>query len=181
MTVTLTSVGDSSAEGAHPSRAGGLMDRWSDKSAAKPLRSLGEFFAQSIDVVIALFKLPFAWREFLEQTWLLARVSVVPALLLSIPFVVMSVFMFNVLLIDFGAADVSGAGAALSAVNQIGPFVTVLVVAGAGASAMCADLGARTIREEIDALRVMGIDPIRALQAPRVLAATWFHYCCTHW
>jgi len=37
---------------------------------------------------------------------------------------------------------------------------------------MCADLGTRTIREEVDALRVMGIDPIRALLVPRVLAAT---------
>jgi phospholipid/cholesterol/gamma-HCH transport system permease protein len=50
--------------------------------------------------------------------------------------------------------------------------VTVLVVAGAGATAMCADLGARTIREELDALRVMGINPIQKLVVPRVLAAT---------
>jgi phospholipid/cholesterol/gamma-HCH transport system permease protein len=57
-------------------------------------------------------------------------------------------------------------------VRQIGPIVTVLVVAGAGATAMCADLGARTIREELDALRVMGVNPIQALVVPRVLAAT---------
>ena len=56
--------------------------------------------------------------------------------------------------------------------NQIGPIVTVLVVSGAGATAMCADLGARTIRDELDALRVMGINPIQALVVPRVLAAT---------
>ncbi len=57
--------------------------------------------------------------------------------------------------------------------NQIGPIVTVLVVSGAGATAMCADLGARTIREELDAMRVMGINPIQALVVPpRVLAAT---------
>jgi len=45
-------------------------------------------------------------------------------------------------------------------------------VSGAGATAMCADLGARTIREELDALRVMGINPVQSLVAPRVLAAT---------
>ncbi|WP_431236196.1 MlaE family ABC transporter permease (plasmid) [Mycolicibacterium psychrotolerans] len=146
--------------------------RWTDTTAAKPLRSVGGFFAQSLDIMVALFKPPFAGREFLEQTWFLARVSVLPALLLSVPFVVMAVFIFNVLLIEFGAADNSGTGAAVSAVNQIGPFVTVLVVAGAGASAMCADLGARTIRDEIDALKVMGVDPVRALLVPRVVAAT---------
>lgn len=47
-----------------------------------------------------------------------------------------------------------------------------LVVAGAGATAICADLGAHTIREEIDALRVLGIDPIQRLVVPRVLAST---------
>ena len=73
---------------------------------------------------------------------------------------------------EFGAADFSGTGAAFGTVTQIGPVVTVLVVAGAGATAMCADLGARTIRDELDALKVMGIDPIQALVVPRVLAAT---------
>ena len=48
----------------------------------------------------------------------------------------------------------------------------MLVVAGAGATAICADLGARTIREEIDAMRVLGIDPIQRLVVPRVLAST---------
>lgn len=145
---------------------------WSDAVALKPVRSFGDFFAMALDTLVAMFKRPFPIREFLEQMWFMARVSLLAALLLSIPFVVLTVFTFNVLLVEFGAADYSGSGAALGAVNQIGPFVTVLVVAGAGASAMCADLGARTIREEIDALRVMGIDPMQALVVPRVLAAT---------
>ncbi len=144
----------------------------SQTAALAPLRSVGGFFAFSLDTMITMVRPPYAWREFLEQTVFLARVALLPALMLSIPYVVLTVFTFNVLLVEFGAADFSGTGAALGAVNQIGPFVTVLVVAGAGAAAMCADLGARTIREELDALRVMGIDPIQALIAPRVLAAT---------
>jgi len=48
----------------------------------------------------------------------------------------------------------------------------VLVIAGAGATAMCADLGSRTIRDEISALEVLGIDPVQRLVTPRVLAAT---------
>lgn len=140
--------------------------------AVRPWRGVGGFFAMALDTLVAMVTPPFAVREFLEQMWFLARVSLVPALMLSVPYVVLAAFTFNILLIEFGAADFSGTGAALSAVNQIGPFVTVLVVAGAGASAQCADLGARTIREELDALKVMGINPIRALIAPRVLAAT---------
>ncbi|WNG83509.1 ABC transporter permease [Mycobacterium sp. ITM-2016-00316] len=141
-------------------------------SVSKPLRGIGGFFGFSLDTAVAIFAPPFAWREFVLQSWFVARVSLLPTLMLSIPFTVLTVFTFNVLLAEFGAADFSGTGAALGAVTQIGPIVTVLVVAGAGATAMCADLGARTIREELDAQRVMGINPIQALVVPRVLAAT---------
>ncbi len=140
--------------------------------AAKPVRGVGELFAMSLDTFWALFRPPFALREFLIQTWFVARVSLLPTMLLALPFTTLVVFILNVLLVDIGAADFSGSGAAIGTVNQIGPIVTVLVVAGAGATAMCADLGARTIREELDAMRVMGIDPIQALVVPRVLAGT---------
>jgi phospholipid/cholesterol/gamma-HCH transport system permease protein len=142
------------------------------EGAAKPLRGVGGFFAMSLDTFVAMVRPPFALREFLTQTWFVARVSLLPTVLLSIPFTTLVVFILNVLLVEIGAADYSGSGAALGTVNQIGPIVTVLVVAGAGATAMCADLGARTIREELDAMRVMGIDPVQALVVPRVLAGT---------
>lgn len=144
----------------------------SAQSLVKPVRSIGGFFAMALDTFVAMFKPPFAWREFILQTWFVARVSIVPTLMLAIPFTVLLVFTFNILLAEFGAADFSGTGAAIGTVTQIGPIVTVLVVAGAGATAMCADLGARTIREELDAMRVMGINPIQALVVPRTLAAT---------
>jgi phospholipid/cholesterol/gamma-HCH transport system permease protein len=144
----------------------------SSGTATKPLRAAGDFFAMSLDTLVMIPRRPFALREFLVQTWFVARVSIFPTLMLAIPFTVLAVFILNVLLVEFGAADFSGTGAALGAVTQIGPIVTVLVVAGAGATAMCADLGARTIREELDAMRVMGINPVQALVVPRVLAAT---------
>ncbi|WP_435673826.1 MlaE family ABC transporter permease [Mycolicibacter senuensis] len=136
------------------------------------MRDVGSFAAMSLDTMVQIFRPPWAWREFLLQTWFVARVSLVPTVLLSIPFTVLTTFTLNVLLVEIGAADFSGTGAALGTVTQTGPIVTVLVVAGAGATAMCADLGARTIREELDALRVLGINPIQALVVPRVLAAT---------
>jgi phospholipid/cholesterol/gamma-HCH transport system permease protein len=140
--------------------------------AARPLRAVGRFFALSLDTFVLMFRRPFAGQEFVRQSWFVARVSLLPTVLLAIPFTVLGVFTFNIVLVDFGAADVSGAIAATGTVTQIGPIVTVLVVAGAGATAMCADLGSRTIREELDALRVMGVNPVQTLVVPRVLAAT---------
>jgi phospholipid/cholesterol/gamma-HCH transport system permease protein len=142
------------------------------QSVAKPVRGIGEFFAMSLDTFVQMFRPPWAWREFILQTWFVARVALVPTILLSIPFTVLTTFTINVLLVEIGAADFSGTGAALGTVTQTGPIVTVLVIAGAGATAMCADLGSRTIREELDALRVLGINPVQALVVPRVLAAT---------
>ena len=144
----------------------------SAQTATKPVRAMGGFFAMSLDTFVAMFKPPFAWKEYILQSWFVARVSFLPALMLTMPYSVIAGFTFNILLTEFGASDFSGTGAAIGTVNQIGPIVTVLVVSGAGATAMCADLGARTIRDEIDALRVMGINPIQALVVPRVLAAT---------
>lgn len=146
------------------------MISWS--TAARPATAVGGFFAMALDTLVLIPRMPFAWREFLQQSWFVARVSMLPTLMLAIPYTVLIVFTFNVLLLEFGAADFSGTTAAFATVTQIGPIVTVEVVAGAGATAMCADLGARTIREELDALRVMGINPVQTLVVPRVLAAT---------
>lgn len=140
--------------------------------ASRPAIALGGFFSLAWEVARLLPRRPFATREFFVQAWFVARVSLLPTLMLAMPYTVLVVFTFNILLLEFGAADFSGTTAAFATVTQVGPIVTVLVVAGAGATAMCADLGARTIREELDALRVMGVNPTQALVVPRVLAAT---------
>ena len=133
---------------------------------------IGGFFRMCVLTGKALFRGPLQWREFILQCWFIMKVALLPTIMVSIPLTVLLIFTLNVLLAQFGAADLSGAGAAIGAVTQLGPQVTVLVVAGAGATAICADLGARTIREEIDAMEVLGIDPIHRLVVPRVLAAT---------
>jgi phospholipid/cholesterol/gamma-HCH transport system permease protein len=139
---------------------------------AAPIRVVGGFFAMCLDTFVLMFRPPWAWREFVFQTWFVARVSFVPAILMAIPFVVLGSYTLNILLVEFGAGDFSGAGLAWGAVTQGGPIVTVLVISGAAATAMCADLGSRTIREELDAMRVLGVNPIQALVVPRVVAAT---------
>ncbi|ORB87888.1 ABC transporter permease [Mycobacterium kansasii] len=137
-----------------------------------PLVLVGGFVRMCVLAARALFRWPFQWREFILQCWFVMRVALMPTIMVSVPLTVLLIFTLNVLLAQFGAADLSGAGAALGAVTQLGPLTTVLVVAGAGSTAICADLGARAIREEIDAMEVLGIDPIHRLVVPRVCATT---------
>lgn len=136
----------------------------------KPVREVGRFYAMTLDTMTQMVRPPFAGREFINQAWFVARVSVAPTVLMAIPWSAFIIFILNILLVEIGAADVSGAAASLATVVYIGPLGTVLVLSGTSATAMCADLGARTIREEIDALRVMGVNPVQALVVPRVLA-----------
>jgi phospholipid/cholesterol/gamma-HCH transport system permease protein len=70
----------------------------------------------------------------------------------------------------FGALDRLGGFFILASVREFAPFVTAIVVAGVAGTAITADLGARKIREELDALQVLGVDPIKNLVVPRFLA-----------
>ena len=69
-----------------------------------------------------------------------------------------------------GGLDKLGGFFVVTAVRFIGPVVTAAVVAGVAGTAITADLGARKIREELDALQVLGVDPIKNLVVPRFLA-----------
>ena len=70
----------------------------------------------------------------------------------------------------FGALDRLGGFFVLAAIREIGPLITAIVVAGTAGTAITADLGARKVREELDALQVLGVDPIKNLVVPRFLA-----------
>ena len=70
----------------------------------------------------------------------------------------------------FGALDRLGGFFVLGSIREIGPNVTAIVLAGVAGTAITADLGARKIREELDALQVLGVDPVKNLVVPRFLA-----------
>lgn len=143
---------------------------------AQPLAVLGSvagqsgaFYQMAADTVRLAFRRPFQFRELVLQSWFLVTVSLVPTIAIAIPMCVIFVFQFNQVLSQLGATDLAGAGAGLAVVREIGPIVSVLAVAGTGVTAICADLGARKIREEIDAMEVLAVNPVHRLVVPRVL------------
>jgi phospholipid/cholesterol/gamma-HCH transport system permease protein len=70
----------------------------------------------------------------------------------------------------FGALDRLGGFFVLASIREIGPLITAIVMAGVAGTSITADLGARKIREELDALQVLGVDPVKNLVVPRFLA-----------
>jgi phospholipid/cholesterol/gamma-HCH transport system permease protein len=136
----------------------------------RPVGTAGKLFAFGLDVGRGLFQRPFQWREFLQQSWFIASVTIVPTALVAIPFGAVIALQVGGLIQQFGAQSFTGSAAVLAIVREAGPIATALLIAGAGGSAIAADLGSRKIREELDAMMVLGIDPIQRLVVPRVLA-----------
>lgn len=136
-----------------------------------PLATVGRLFAFALDVLGALFRRPFQVRELIQQAWFIASVTIIPTALVAIPFGAVIALQVGGLIRQFGAQSFTGSAAVLAVVREAGPIATALLIAGAGGSAIAADLGARKIREELDAMMVLGIDPIQRLVVPRVLAA----------
>ncbi|HEX3792432.1 MAG TPA: ABC transporter permease [Pseudonocardiaceae bacterium] len=138
---------------------------------AGALRETGRLFALALDVFANIFRRPFQTREFIQQSWFVASVTILPTALVSIPFGAVIALQLGSLTRQLGAQSFTGAASVLAIIQQASPLVTALLVAGAGGSAICADIGARTIREEIDAMEVLGVSPIQRLVVPRVLAS----------
>jgi phospholipid/cholesterol/gamma-HCH transport system permease protein len=139
--------------------------------AVGALRQSGNLFALALDVLRALPRRPFQGKEFIQQSWFIASVTILPTALVSIPFGAVIALQLGTLTRQLGAQSYTGAASVLAIIREASPIVTALLIAGAGGSAICADLGSRKIREEIDAMEVLGISPIQRLVVPRVLAS----------
>lgn len=139
--------------------------------AARPLAAAGGLFGFFVDVARAAVRPPFAWREYVEQTAFVAKVTTLPTALIAIPFGAVIALQLGSLTRQLGAQSFTGAASALAIIREASPIATALLIAGAAGTAICADLGARRVRDEIDAMEVLGINPIQRLVVPRVLAA----------
>lgn len=130
----------------------------------------GELALMTVEVTKRVFTRPFQFREFVEQAWFVTSVTLLPTILVSIPFGAVIMLQVGALTGQLGAQSFAGATAVLATVREAAPMAAAMIIAGAAGSAICSDLGARTIREEIDAMEVLGIDPLERLVAPRVVA-----------
>jgi phospholipid/cholesterol/gamma-HCH transport system permease protein len=70
----------------------------------------------------------------------------------------------------FGSAALLGPMVALSLIRELGPVLTALMVTGRAGSAMTAEIGIMQITEQIDAIKMMGLNPFRHLVVPKLLA-----------
>jgi phospholipid/cholesterol/gamma-HCH transport system permease protein len=114
---------------------------------------------------------PFPWAaEFVTQFRFTVKICFFPMILTAFalsygPVGIQASNFFGL----FGSLDRLGSVYELTVIRLFAPMIVGIVLSGAAGTAICADLGARVIREEVDALRVLGVDPVKSLVVPRVL------------
>lgn len=136
-----------------------------------PILSAGEFFFFSQKALRAIFSKPFRPDQIFKHIDFVGNQSLGIILLTGAFTGLALTFQIWVGFSQLSAGDLVGPTVALAITREIGPVLTGLVIAARAGGAMAAQLGTMRVSEQIDALEVMGIQPIQYLVAPRVLAA----------
>jgi phospholipid/cholesterol/gamma-HCH transport system permease protein len=145
------------------------------KAAQAPLNALEQMAGMMLltgKAITACVTPPYSWTdEFIQEAWLIIKRCMIP--------MVISTTFFGLgapglqggnITYLFGTVDRLGAFFVMASVREFAPWINGMVVAGVGGTAIAADLGARKVREELDALATLGLDPVRQIVAPRFLA-----------
>ena len=136
------------------------------------LEDLGSMFTLTGKTLVSALRPPYPYgNEFVSQFLFALRLGWFPMIVTSValaygPAGIQAANFLNL----FGALDRLGGLFVLAVIREFAPLVCAIVMAGVAGTAMCADLGARKIREELDALMVLGVDPVKNLVVPRFLA-----------
>jgi phospholipid/cholesterol/gamma-HCH transport system permease protein len=120
--------------------------------------------------VTNLFRPPVYWPDFLIQADIIGVGSISIVLLAGFFTGGVLALQSAATLAQFGAAAVTGRFVSASMLRELGPVLTGIMVSGRNASSMASELGSMVVTEQIDAMRALGVDPIRKLVTPRIYA-----------
>jgi phospholipid/cholesterol/gamma-HCH transport system permease protein len=141
-----------------------------DRTAKNVVLTVQDYSLFAWRALLNMFSKPRYWPEFLVQSDVIGVGS------MSIVFL-SGFFTGGVLalqsaatLAQFGAIAMTGKFVSLTMVRELGPVLTGVMVSGRNASSMASELGSMVVTEQIDAMRALGVDPMRKLVTPRIFA-----------
>jgi len=151
-------------------KSGSISSRFAS-SVKVPIFYLQDYALLSIHSVRTIFTTTRYAPDLLEQMDQIG-VGSVPIIIVALA-CVGGVIVLNAAsqFIRFGETVLTGDALSLSLLRELGPVFTALLVAGRNSTGMASQLGSMLVTEQVDAIRGLGIDPIRKLMTPRVLAA----------
>jgi phospholipid/cholesterol/gamma-HCH transport system permease protein len=134
------------------------------------LRSTGEAIFFLRDVTSLIFRGRIRWNEVMTQAYEQGVQSIVIVMLTSLATGTVLGLQGFITLQRFGAKEFIARLVALSLLRELGPVFTSLIFSGKAGAGITAELGTMNAQEQIQATRVMGVDPLEYLVVPRFLA-----------
>jgi phospholipid/cholesterol/gamma-HCH transport system permease protein len=142
-----------------------------DRTARQIVLTVQEYSIFAWDAVLNLFRPPVYWPEFLMQSDIIGVGSISIVVLSGISTGGVLALQSAATLSAFGATAVTGQFVSLTMIRELGPVLTGIMVSGRNASSMASELGSMVVTEQIDAMRALGVDPLRKLVTPRIFAS----------
>jgi phospholipid/cholesterol/gamma-HCH transport system permease protein len=143
-----------------------------DRTARQLVLTVQEYSLFAYEAVGNLFRPPVYWADFLLQSDIIGVGSLSIVILAGLSTGGVLALQSAATLSAFGATAVTGRFVSLTMIRELGPVLTGVMVSGRNASSMASELGSMVVTEQIDAMRALGVDPIRKLVTPRIFSCT---------
>jgi phospholipid/cholesterol/gamma-HCH transport system permease protein len=141
-----------------------------ERTAKELVLTVQDYSLFAYRAVRNLFSRPIYWVDFLLQAEIIGVGSAAIVLLAGFFTGAVLAVQSAATLAQFGATSVTGRFVSMSMIRELGPVLTGIMVSGRNASSMASELGSMVVTEQIDAMRALGVDPMRKLVTPRVVA-----------
>jgi phospholipid/cholesterol/gamma-HCH transport system permease protein len=183
MEATTASSGVATPPAAPERREGAFKQPRSTPAALGWVDQIAGMAMLTAQTAVATVTPPYNWGgEFLEQTWLVVKRAFIPLMFCT------AVFSWGApgitggsIIATLATTDRLGAFAIMASIRELATWINGMVIAGVAGTAICSDLGARKIREELDALSVLGTDLVKTLIVPRFLALGLMTVVFNYW
>jgi phospholipid/cholesterol/gamma-HCH transport system permease protein len=142
-----------------------------DRTAKHIVLTVQEYSLFAYRAFTNLFHPPIYWSDFLIQSDIIGVGSASIVILAGFFTGGVLALQSAATLAAFGATAVTGRFVAMSMIRELGPVLTGIMVSGRNASSMASELGSMVVTEQIDAMRALGVDPLRKLVTPRIFAS----------
>jgi phospholipid/cholesterol/gamma-HCH transport system permease protein len=142
-----------------------------ERTAKQIVLTVQDYSLFAYRAVTNLFRPPVYWPDFLIQSDIIGVGSISIVLLAGFFTGGVLALQSAATLSAFGATAVTGRFVSMSMIRELGPVLTGIMVSGRNASSMASELGSMVVTEQIDAMRALGVDPLRKLVTPRIFAS----------
>jgi phospholipid/cholesterol/gamma-HCH transport system permease protein len=141
-----------------------------DNTAKNIVVTVQDYSLFAYRAVSNLFRPPVYWSDFMIQADIIGVGSVFIVVLAGFFTGGVLALQSAATLSAFGATAITGRFVSLSMIRELGPVLTGIMVSGRNASSMASELGSMVVTEQIDAMRALGVDPMRKLVTPRLFS-----------